>query len=120
MEVFSAKILKQKNPQVYKEGVDFRFIDIEDSDVTAVQVISGKFVDVVYHYHKARIQEENGVARLQFGYTILDAGKNDIDDLNSDEEFHIMMGDILTILLMSKAKEDESFRNSNTEKFDLQ
>lgn len=103
-----------------KENVDYKFIDVEESDVTAIQVISGKFTNVVYHYHKARIQEENGVARLQFGYTILDAGQNDIDVLNSDEEFHTMMGDILTILLMSKAKDDESFRDNNTEKFDLQ
>lgn len=103
-----------------KENVDYKFIDVEESDVTAIQVISGKFTNVVYHYHKAKIQEENGVARLQFGYTILDAGQNDIDVLNSDEEFHTMMGDILTILLMSKAKDDESFRDNNTEKFDLQ
>lgn len=109
-----------KKPKMLKENVDYKFIDVEESDVTAIQVISGKFTNVVYHYHKARIQEENGVARLQFGYTILDAGQNDIDVLNSDEEFHTMMGDILTILLMSKAKDDESFRDNNTEKFDLQ
>lgn len=116
-EIFSNK---RKKPKVLKEGVDYRFIDIEDSDLTAIQITSGKYSDVLYHYHKARIVEENGIGRLQFGYTILEPGKNDIDVLNSDEEFHTMMGDILTILLMSKAKEDESFRDSNTEKFDLQ
>lgn len=120
MEVFSAKILKQKKRKMLEEGKDFVFLDIEDSDLTAIQLLSEKYANVIYHYHKVRVVEENGVAKLQFGYTILNSGENDIDVLNSDEEFHIIMGDILTIILMSKAKEDESFRDSNTEKFDLQ
>jgi hypothetical protein len=105
---------------MYKEDIDYRFIDIEDTDLTAVQLLLKKYEGVIYHYHKARIKEENGIARLQFGYTIIQSGNHDIDDLNSSEEFHTIMGDILTILLMSKAKEDESFRDNNTKKFDLQ
>jgi hypothetical protein len=105
---------------MYKEGIDYKFIDIQNSDMTAVELLIDNYEGVVYHYHKARIKEEGGVARLQFGYTLLDPGKHDIDDLNSNEEYHTIMGDILTILLMSKAKEDESFRNNNTKEFDLQ
>ena len=119
MEIFSAKN-HQMLPKTYKEDIDYRFIDIPDTDLTAVQLLMKEYEGVVYHYHKARIQEEGGVARLQFGYTLLDPGKHDIDDLNSSEEYHTIMGDILTILLMSKAKEDESFRDNNTKKFDLQ
>jgi hypothetical protein len=105
---------------MYRETIDYRFIDIENSDVTAIELLIDNYKHVVYHYHKARIQEEGGIARLQFGYTILDPSKHDIDDLNSSEEFHTIMGDILSIILMSKAKEDESFRDNNTEKFNLQ
>jgi hypothetical protein len=105
---------------MYKEDIDYKFIDIEDTDLTAVELLMDNYEGVVYHYHKARIKEEGGVARLQFGYTLLESGKYDIDELNTSEEFHTIMGDILTILLMSKAKDDESFRNNNTEKFNLQ
>jgi hypothetical protein len=105
---------------MYKEDIDYKFIDIENSDITAVELLIDNYEGVVYHYHKSRIKEEGGVARLQFGYTLLDPGKHDIDELNSSSEFHTIMGDILTILLMSKAKEDESFRNNNTKKFNLQ
>jgi hypothetical protein len=105
---------------MYKEGIDYKFIDIQNSDMTAVELLIDNYEGVVYHYHKARIKEEGGVARLQFGYTLLDPGKHDIDDLNSNEEYHTIMGDILSIILMSKAKEDESFRDNNTKEFDLQ
>jgi hypothetical protein len=105
---------------MFEEGIDYKFLDIPNTDLTAVQLLMDGYDGVVYHYHKARILEESGVARLQFGYTLLDPGKHDIDDLNSSEEFYTIMGDILTILLMSKAKEDESFRDNNPEEFDLQ
>jgi hypothetical protein len=105
---------------MYKEDIDYKFIDIEDTDLTAIELLIDNYEGVVYHYHKARIQEEGGVARLQFGYTLLQPGEHDIDELNSSQEFHTIMGDILTILLMNKAKEDESSRNNNTQKFDLQ
>jgi hypothetical protein len=105
---------------MYKEDVDYRFVDIDDTDLTAIELLIDNYKGVVYHYHKARIQEEGGMARLQFGYTLLNSGDYDIDELNTSQEFHTIMGDILTILLMSKAKEDESFRNNNTKEFDLQ
>jgi hypothetical protein len=119
MEVFSVKKL-WKNPRMYKEGVDYKFVNLEDSEITAIELMLDNYENVVYHYHKARIKEEGEVARLQFGYTLLHPGNYDIDELNIDGQFHEIMGDILTQLLMSKAKEDESFRNNNTEKFNLQ
>jgi len=105
---------------MYKEGIDYKFIDIDNSDITGIVLSIKHYEGVIYYYHKARIVEDNGVGRLQFGYTILDPGEHDIDNLNNNEYFHEIMGDILTILLMSKAKEDESFRNNNPEEFDLQ
>ena len=105
-----------KKPKMLKEKYDYVFVDFEDSMLTGVKLLLEEFRGVTYHYNKARIKEEdNGVARLQFGYTIVDPGNHDIDDLNSNEKFHKIMGDILTIILMSKAKEDESFGNNNSE-----
>jgi ArsR family metal-binding transcriptional regulator len=105
---------------MFKEDVDYRFVDMEDSEITSIELLMENYVGVKYYYHKARVIEDNGIARLQFGYTVYDSGKHDIDVLNSNEEFRTIMGEILSIILMSKAKEDESFRNNNTEKLNLQ
>jgi hypothetical protein len=105
---------------MYKEGIDYKFFEIENSEITAIELLIPNYVGVTYHYHKARIKEEGGMAKLQFGYTLLKSGEYDMDELNSNSEFHTVMGDILTILLMSKAKEDEQIRNNNTKEFDLQ
>ena len=119
MEILWEKILWWKKPRVYKEGVDFVFIHFKDSEITGINIIDGKYKDVVYHYHKVRVVEEGVIARLQFGYTIVSSGNFDIDELNSDEEFVTIMGDILSQILVSKAK-DEQTRTDYIEESDLQ
>ena len=114
------KLRFKKKSKMFKEDVDYRVMDMEDSEITSIELLMKNYEGVKYYYHKARVVEDNGVARLQFGYTVYDSGKHDIDDLNSSEEFHTIMGDILSIILVSKAKEDESFRNNHTEKLNLQ
>lgn len=81
-------------------------------------MISPEYLGVIFHYHKVRIVEDEGpIPRLQFGYTIVYPGNHDIDDLNSNEEFHIIMGDILTNILTAKI-EDET-RKDNSQKLNL-
>jgi hypothetical protein len=109
-----------KKPKVLKEGVDYAFIEFKDSDLTGVQVLKGNYEGVVYHYHKARVVEDNGFARLQFGFTIVHPGKYDIDLLQNDEGFVTIMGDILQQLVLNKAKADEQIRTDNSEEFNLQ
>lgn len=104
----------------YKEGTDFQFVEFKDSDVTGIGILKGDYEGVLYHYHKARVVEEEGVARLQFGYTIVDPGKHDVDLLQNDREFVKIMGDILSQIILSRVKEDEQTRTDNSEKFDLQ
>jgi hypothetical protein len=100
------------------ENKDYSFINFKDSDLTGVEMLTPEYTGVVFHYHKVRIVEDEGpVPKLQFGYTIVHSGKHDIDDLNSDSEFHIIMGDILTNILMAKA-EDET-RKDNSQKLNL-
>jgi hypothetical protein len=102
------------------EGKDYTFINFKDTDITGIQIIAGEYQGVVYHYQKARVVEEGELARLQFGFTIVHPGKHDIDLLQKDENFVTIMGDILTQILMNKAKADEQIRTDNSEEFDLQ
>lgn len=103
-----------------KEGKDYIFINFKDTDITGIQMIAGEYEGVVYHYEKARVVEEGEMARLQFGFTIVHPGKHDIDLLQKDEDFVTIMGDILTQILMDKAKADEQIRTNDSEEFNLQ
>jgi hypothetical protein len=94
-------------------GVDYNYFDSDDKNITGIHIIKGKFKDVLYHYHKVRVVEEGEIARLQFGYTIVDSGSHDPDELTNDEEFSTIMGDILTTILQAKIK-DEEIRSHNT------
>ena len=100
------------------ENEDYRFINFKDSDLIGIEMLTPEYLGVVFHYHKVRIVEEDGpVPRLQFGYTIVYSGEHDIDDLNSNDGFHIIMGDILTNILMAKAQDEA--RNNNPEEPDF-
>jgi hypothetical protein len=101
-----------------EEGVDFKFIDLNDSELTGVAIIKGEYEGVLFHYHKVRIVEEGALARLQFGYTIVHPGTHDIDVLTADENLHTMMGDILSSILM--AKSNEQIRTNDSEEPNLQ
>jgi hypothetical protein len=103
----------------YSEGKDYRFYAVGDGSVTGVELLIDEYEGVCYHYHQARIVEENGIAKLQFGYTILYSGKYDIDVLNSDEELFIIMGEILEDILLKKL-ENEQTRTDNPEESDIQ
>jgi len=109
----------KKNQVKYKEGLDFEWINFNDSDITGLKLLTGAYAGVVYHYNKARVVEEGEGARLQFGYTIVHPGEHDIDELTKDEIFVTIMGDMLNQILMSRVKNDETGTDDSKE-FNLQ
>jgi len=110
----------KKNPRMYKQDVDFVLHHLEQQSLTIVELLIEPYKGVQYHYLQARIVEDEGLARLQYGYTILESGEHDIDDLNSDEEFFIVMGDILQEILLKQIEHDEQTGKNNTQKFNPQ
>jgi hypothetical protein len=110
----------QKKPRMYKQDVDFVLHHIEEQNLTIVELLIEPYKGVQYHYLQARIVEDEGLARLQYGYTLLEPGEHDIDDLNSDEEFFIVMGDILQEILLKQIEHDEQTGTNNTQKFNPQ
>ena len=107
-------------PKMPKEDVDYSFINFEDTDLTGIALLKEPFEGVIYHYGRARVVEQGALAKLEFGYTIVSPGKHDPDELQNNEEFHKIMGDVLTQILEEKATQDESFRNHDFEESDLQ
>ena len=111
------KILFWKKQKMPKHNVDYVLIDSDEGDITGVGIKTGKFAGVLYHYGKARINEEGELARLQFSYTIVSSPTIPIDDLIIDEEFHNFIGDILTDILMSQQNHYEEIRNNDPKEF---
>ena len=111
-------LLFWKRKKMPKEGKDFKFVDFTNSDITGIQVISGEYAGVVYHYGGVRVKEQGELATLEFGYTLVHSGEHDMDALQKDEEFFTIMGDILTEILTKQA--NEQTRKNNPEEPDLQ
>lgn len=103
-----------------EEGKDFIFVDSDDKLITGIKIISGEYAGVLYHYLKVRVVEDNGVGKIEFGYTIVDPGDKDPDLLTEDEDFHIIMGELLSQFLLLKIQEDEQIRKIDSKKPSLQ
>lgn len=98
------------------ENEDFRYIDFKDSQITGIQLITPrKFNEVVYHYGKVRVleNENESEAKIEFTYTIVHPGNSeyDIDELNENEELHDIMGRILNSILWARIQEEISLHN---------
>ena len=108
------KLWPSKKEKKYpKEGEFYEFVDLEnDESITAIKIIKGKFQGVAYHYGKVGVVDEDP-PRIQFEYFIDESGNFSFNDLQSNEEFDIIMGDILVSIfdnnIIKKEKEiDES------------
>ena len=108
----------KKKQMKYKHNEDFQLIQSDDNKITGIGILKGKYAGVLYHYGKAKIVEEIEVARVIFDYTLINTGDFTLHELQTDEEFHTMIGDILTEILLEKS--DEETRNYNFKEFDIQ
>lgn len=114
METLWAKLAFWKTKPL-KEGVDFVFHDFEDSDLTGIVILKGDYAGVVYYYTNANIAEEGMIARLKFGYQIVNSNEYGRDYLEKDEKFVTMIGDILTQIILTE-DQIESSRTIYSEK----
>lgn len=100
MEALWDKIAFWKKPKKFEPGVDYEFHDFEDSDLTGIRIIQGPYAGVLYYYTGASVAEEGLGAVFKFGYQVVDSGNHTRKDLDSDENFVTMMGDILTTIIL--------------------
>lgn len=109
----------KKKTMMLEENVDFRFVDFKDSDITGVELLVDEFNGVVYHYTNAAVAEENGQARLKFGYVLVHPAEHDIDELQQNPRLHEIMGDLLTYIITMKLEHNET-RNDNNKELNIQ
>ena len=102
----------------YQINKDYQFIQSDDDRITGVGILKGKYTGVLYHYGKAQIVEDDGFAKMIFDYTIVHTPYFSVNTLLKDKEFHEMIGDILTQILLEKTNEET--RNNDSEELDIQ
>lgn len=93
---------------MFEENIDYSFVELEDVDVSAIKLLKGKYQDVIYCYGHASVNEEGVAARLSFDYIVIDPGKYTVEQLTQDEEFHIMIGDILVEMIAVEGKNEQT------------
>lgn len=70
---------------------------------------------MIYSYGMVKFTEEYDIPKLKFNFIILHSGKHSIDNLQTDQNFITIIGDILTDIVIN----NEPTRNDNSQESDL-
>jgi hypothetical protein len=84
-----------------KEGKDFKFVEKETSDFYSIEILTGKWKNVIFTYGRVSVVEDAAQqnAVLKFDYKIEELGKFKEDELNTSTKFRNHIGDILVNIL---------------------
>lgn len=115
MEVL-CKIFPSMNP---KNNLPKYFVDYKDEN-TYFTILDGKYQNITITYSQTQFFEDEGFARLRFNYNIIESLLYTEEQLTNDQDFVIILGDILQDYILIKAKNLESTRERNSEEFDFQ
>lgn len=91
------RTLQNSNVIVYNK--DYKFVIAEEDPIISIQILKGKYKDVVYNYGKVAIEnkEELDIIQLNYDYEILESAGH--EHLHKDMEFRYFIGDILVDIL---------------------
>lgn len=101
------------------EGVDFDFHKIQDSDLTGIKLLKGKYRDIIYYYGVVKIQEQGELATVNFEFKVLESTIYTEEQLQKDTEFVTLLGEILTEIIINQSVKHDTTRNDDTEEFNL-
>ena len=107
-----------KKPKKLVLDQDFEFHDFPDTDLTGIRILSGPYAGILYYYTNAAVEEQGYLATLRFGYMIVDSGNHNKNELEKDENFVTMIGDILSEIILMEGN-FESPRTFYSEKSNL-
>ncbi len=110
---------KKSKKMKLEEDIDYKFINFSHTEVIGIELLMEEYQGTMYHYHKVGAVEDEGVAKLRFSYVIITPGKHEMQALLEDENFHTIMGDILSKIILDY-KQHESTGTNDTEEFDIQ
>tara|TARA_B100000902_G_C26707269_1_gene620139 strand:+ start:71 stop:406 length:336 start_codon:yes stop_codon:yes gene_type:complete len=96
------------NQEVITEN-DYKFIEADDSDWYAIELLAGKWKSVKYMYGQVKVNEspELGTATLSFSWNPIDLGKFEEDDLLNDINFKNYIGGVLQNIIEVSLEENQ-------------
>lgn len=100
------------NQEVITEN-NYKFIEADDSDWYAIELLTGKWKGVKYMYGKVKVNEspELGTATLSFSWNPIDIQQFEEDDLLNDINFKNYIGGVLQNII--EVSLDESEKNKS-------
>jgi len=104
-----------KSPKKLELNKDYEIYHYPDSDLSGIRILTGKYREVVFYYGLVKFSELGDLGRLSFESKITNTGNFTEEDLQKDDEFVTMLGDILTEMIIN-----ETTRDNNSEESDFQ
>ena len=107
-----------------KEGEDYKIVFKEGSEFYSVQLLKGKYANVIFTYGKVQIKEptEDGSLPLSFNWKLEEKPDTLEETLEDSAEFQNYIGDILADLIQESAKVKNAGKHTdnNTEDLDTE
>ena len=95
------------------------FVDFKDEN-TYFTITTGKYENVTVTYSQTQFFEDEGFARLKFNYHVIEYANFTEEHLTDNQEFVIILGDILQDYILIEAKKLETTRKRHSEELDFQ
>ena len=101
------------------EGRDYKLVYKNDSNLYSIQILSGKYKDVIFTYGKVNVKEdkENDQCKISFDWKLEEKPEEITEDLNASSNFQNYIGDILRDTLI-EGFNARKHTNNNTENTD--
>ena len=96
-----------------------RYTIIDMGNDLHFRIDEGHYKGTTLKYYNVQILEDEGFAKLKFGYDIVRTDYFTEEELQNDSKFVTIIGDILQHYILNKAKQVEATRSSNSKEFGL-
>ena len=98
------------------EDRDYKLVHKNDSHFYSLQLLTGKYKDVIFTYGKVNVKEDKELdqCKLSFDWRLEEKPDALTEDLNKSEEFQNYIGDILRDILI-ESKNAREYTDNNTE-----
>jgi hypothetical protein len=119
MKSLLATLWEKISTRQKQKKLEYKFLNLPEEDSTMIEITGGKYSGVVFSYGHVRF-EEGELGQLQFTYNVQNPGQHGLTSLLTDREYHTMMGDILTDIIINQESHNEQTRTLDSKESDLQ
>ena len=84
---------------------------IHDSGEKAIKILKGNYKDIIYQYGKVELipKEDSEIPTINFDRAVRSCPEELTDTISKDEDFNLLMGDILIELIANQGIEEYNY-----------